>query len=100
MNINAVGPFGAKPKADLQQIAMIKRWVAARFELDDQVPVMVTELRCTEEGCPPLETVIAILDVPGQPRQHKLHKAMAEIIVDDIVALPNDAHTNIAETHG
>ena len=88
MNIN---PFGTKPKTDPQVGTRIKQWVAARFALNEDIPVMVTELRCTEPGCPPLETVIAILATPGQPRQYKLHKAMAEIIADDIVALLDEA---------
>lgn len=90
MNIHDFGPFGAKPKSDPQISTRIKQWVAARFALDEDTSVLVTELRCTEEGCPPLETVIAILETPGKPRQYKLHKSMAEIIADDIVALPNE----------
>ncbi len=49
------------------------------------VTVMVTELRCTEPGCPALETVIAILDTPGQPRQHKLQKPLADVTISDDV---------------
>jgi hypothetical protein len=40
--------------------------------------VMVTELRCSEPGCPPIETVIAILS-KGANRQHKLHKRIEEV---------------------
>jgi hypothetical protein len=61
--------------------------VREKFGLGDDVVVMVTELRCSEPGCPPLETVIAILDVPGSKRQYKLHKGAGDVAVEDITAL-------------
>jgi hypothetical protein len=75
---------GRRPQAT--QATSIKGWVAEAFSLAD-APVLVTELRCTEEGCPPLETVIVIMDGPGQQRQYKLHKAMADVTQSDIAAL-------------
>ena len=82
-----INPLNAKPKADPQQTAQIKAWVEHAFALPADTTVLVTELQCTEEGCPPLETVLAILATPGQPQQYKLHKAMAEVTVTDIQAL-------------
>ena len=66
---------------------VVKAWVKNVFQLDEFVTVMVTELECTEPGCPPLETVIAIMDQPGTPKQFKLHKRIAELTVADIEAL-------------
>lgn len=79
--------FNAAPGPGIAQIARIKDWVRDRFALGDDVVVMVTELRCSEPGCPPLETVIAILDGPGSKRQYKLHKGTAEVVRQDIIAL-------------
>lgn len=79
--------FGAQPRSDPAHLAAIKGWVAEALALPDDVTVMVTELRCTEPGCPPLETVIAVLR-PGQPpEQQKLHQASATITADDIRGL-------------
>ncbi len=89
MNINFGGPLGQRTKNDPQVIARVKDWAAASFALAEDVTVMVTELRCTEEGCPPIETVIAILDTPGQPRQFKVYKPMAEVTAEDIAAVAN-----------
>jgi hypothetical protein len=69
---------------------LIKEWVKSVFQLDESITVMVTELQCTEPGCPPLETVIAIMDRPGMPRQYKLHKAIAEVTLADIEGLRED----------
>lgn len=94
MNINFGGPLGQRSKNDPQVIARVKDWVAANFALAEDVTVMVTELRCTEEGCPPIETVIAILDTPGSPRQYKVYKPLAEVTPADIAAVAsgNDEH--------
>ena len=58
---------------------------------------MVTELKCLEEGCPPVETVIAILDAPGSTRQYKVHKPVMDIEYEDVVSLakkPAERHDN------
>ena len=72
----------------------VKRWVRELFALADEVTVMVTELRCSEPGCPPLETVIAILTENGN-RQHKLHKSIEEVAEDDVRSLVADAVPSI-----
>jgi len=76
--------FDPKPPANTEQIRQIQSWVKDRLELDEEAIVMVSELRCSEPGCPPLETMIAVLDGPGQRRQFKFHKAIAEMTTDDI----------------
>ena len=82
-----INPFGSKQKNDPARIAAIKGWVIEAFHLSDDISLMVTELQCTEEGCPPLETVIAILDSPGNPRQYKVFKPLAEVTAEDIAAV-------------
>ena len=81
--------LGSRPKADPRKIASIKEWAAEVFRLPADASVLVTELRCTEPGCPPLETVIAILDQPGKPRQYKVPKALAEVTFLDVRKLAN-----------
>ena len=79
--------FDSQPKYDSNRIAAIKGWAADVFRLQDSATVFVTELRCSEPGCPPLETVIAVLDTPGKPRQHKIPKAIADVTFADVLAL-------------
>lgn len=79
--------FGGVPKPDREKLSLVKEWVHQRFELGEDAVVMVTELRCTEPGCPPLETVIAILEGPGSKRQFKLHKSVADLTPEDIAAI-------------
>jgi hypothetical protein len=79
--------LAARPAHDPDRIAAIKGWVAIAFALPEEVAVMVTELHCTEPGCPPLETVIAIMDRPGRPRMHKIHKGIADVTESDVLTM-------------
>lgn len=79
--------FEPKPPANSAKVEEIRAWLANRLMLTEQAVVMVSELRCTEPGCPPLETVIAIMNGPGQRRQFKVHKSVSEISATDLEAL-------------
>jgi hypothetical protein len=79
--------FGKQPNADLEAVARIKGWVREVMDLADDVVVMVTELRCAEDDCPDVETVLAVLGEPGKARKHKLLKPMAEVTLDDVMSL-------------
>jgi hypothetical protein len=68
-------------------IAAIKNAVSLRLELGEDDYVMVTELRCAEEGCPPLETVIAVLRKDQQKRAYKIHKPIGDITATDLQQL-------------
>jgi hypothetical protein len=81
--------FGSRPRHHPGRIAEIKEWAAEVFRLPAETSVLVTELHCTEAGCPPLETVIAVLDEPGRPRQYKIHKAIADVSFADVLHLAN-----------
>jgi len=62
----------------------IKAWVREWLALDDEVTILVTELQCHEPGCPPVETVMALLR-QGQPtEQMKIHLPMAEVTREDV----------------
>lgn len=82
-----IGPFGARSTSDAGRGARIKGWAARAFGLEDGTPMTVAELRCMEPGCPPVETVIAILGTPGPPRQYKVHKPMSEVTFEDVAGL-------------
>jgi len=61
--------FQSHSPGDPQHVAAVKRWTADAFQLTEDTTVMVTELRCTEPGCPPLETVIALFHPQTGTRQ-------------------------------
>jgi len=84
MALNILIPRGL---GDPNITRQIKQWVKDTFELNEETPVMVTEFRCAEPGCPPLETVIAIMGPGNNKSQHKLHKSIREVDAKDIVRL-------------
>lgn len=75
-----------KPKStgDAQRI---KALVRGRFGVAEDTTVMVSELRCHEDGCPDVETVIALMSGAGQRQSWKIAKPMTEISDGDIAAL-------------
>jgi hypothetical protein len=83
--------FNGRRRIDANQVACIKAWVRAHWDLPEETTVMVTELECREPGCPPIETVIAVLEGPGKTRQYKIHKTAAEVIRQDVETLANSS---------
>lgn len=79
--------FGGKRTIPMGQADRIKAWAQDVFHLNDETTVMVTELECREPGCPPIETVIAVLKGPGNTQQYKIHKPAGEISLSDVEAL-------------
>jgi hypothetical protein len=74
--------FGQGPRPDPAAIARLKVWAREAFGLPDDAAVLVTELRCAEDDCPDVETVIAVLGEPGMARRHKLLKPVGEVTRD------------------
>jgi hypothetical protein len=88
------GPFDFGTSArdrDPGRAAGIRRWAEVAFALGEDDSVMVTELRCREPGCPPLETVIALLGAGSPTRRHTIHKPMADVTEEDVRALASRA---------
>ena len=63
----------------------IKEALRAALSLPDGTTVTVTELACLEEGCAPIETVVALLRPDAPPLQHKLHKPTDAVDAEDLM---------------
>ncbi|MEY4167579.1 MAG: hypothetical protein RIR52_1403 [Acidobacteriota bacterium] len=95
MKFNFDGPSDSSPRPDPQRTAEIRRWTAEVFNLTEGTKVLVAELQCMDEECPPIETVIAVLDTPGSARQYKIHKPVMDIEYADVISLaqkPEEDH--------
>ena len=75
-----------RPAADPSARERVRGWVLEAFALPDDSFVLVTELACSEPGCPPLETAL-VIDRPGGVSMQTIHKATADISREDILAL-------------
>jgi len=72
-------------KASSEKTKQIKQWIYQALQIDDEISISLSQLQCTEPGCPPIETVINIMTNPVQ--QYKIHKSIAEIEYTDINSL-------------
>ena len=76
-----------RPRRDPALIRQIKDWAYECLPISAEATVTVMELECREPGCPPLETVVAAIEQEQGTRQWKLHKAMPDITLADVVEL-------------
>ena len=76
---------GSKPKTNLDMVRKIKGTLEKALSLPDSATISITELACLEEGCPPVETVVELLQAGSNPLQHKFHKPAGEFKAADLV---------------
>lgn len=72
-------------KASSEKMKQIKQWIYQALQIDDEISISLSQLQCTEPGCPPIETVINVMTNPVQ--QYKIHKSITEIEYTDISLL-------------
>jgi hypothetical protein len=78
---------GRGAAANGQKIKEIKQWVQDALALPPETTILITELACTEPGCPPLETVVALLRGPANNVQQKIHRSIADVTKEEIETL-------------
>lgn len=65
-----------------EHIRQIKTWVYEALNLPTDTPISISQLQCHEPGCPPVETVIAVMSQPAQT--FKIHAAVEQITANDV----------------
>ena len=73
-----------RPRPDLKSVRWVKELISQRLSLPDNVTLAVAELRCHEEGCPPIETVATVRYEDGQIKKWRFAKPLKYISRDDI----------------
>ncbi|MGX1855509.1 hypothetical protein OIU91_11445 [Streptomyces sp. NBC_01456] len=95
-------PLGSRPRPS-PKLCELKESVRALLGLGEDTAVVVRQLACTEPGCPPLETVIAVLPMDAPARRWTLHHPAEQITEEHLrtalLATPHDA-TNDAPDEG
>ncbi|MCW6004442.1 hypothetical protein K1W54_07570 [Micromonospora sp. CPCC 205371] len=74
--------------------AALKAAVRDVLSLDDSDTVVIQQLACAEPGCPPVETVVAVLSATEAPRRWTIHKPTADVTGDDIRVTLTQPHTH------
>lgn len=78
--------MGVSRSRDPAAVERVKGFVRDAWDLGEHETVMVAELRCSEPGCPPVETSISALGESGT-RQRKVHKPVVEVTREDVARL-------------
>jgi hypothetical protein len=73
-------------------LAALKQHVRTELALDEQDSILITELNCTEPGCPPVETVIAVLPPGAEPRRWTVHHPLSELTPDLLTQALHENH--------
>lgn len=79
------GKTSANHAQNKQAVARVKAWIAEVVDATGAV-VMVTELKCTDEGCPPFDTVMALLR-EGTNDKRVLHCAVKDVTREEVVRI-------------
>ena len=64
----------------------VRTWAREHFNLADGETIMVSELPCSDPGCPPVETHLVFWTQAGR-HQFKVFKPLAEVVPDDLLGL-------------
>lgn len=67
--------FADRSKTSPALASRIKEWVRHRAGVGKEASITVAELACTEPGCPPVETVVAVFAPGRSPPQGKAPQA-------------------------
>jgi hypothetical protein len=86
--------FAKKDNSVAENSVKVKRWVElwlAEFSENNKedlnLPtVMVSELKCTEEGCTPIETVISLLHSSAGNKSGKIFKPIKDVTHKDTIS--------------
>ena len=75
--------FSKPPPTNPEKLAQIKSWTTELLALNQSTPISISQLRCHEPGCSPIETVIAVMTT--SPQTYKVHKAASDVDYQDVV---------------
>lgn len=93
--------FASRAPRNSERADAIKAQIATELGLGEDATVMVSELTCLEEGCPPVETIIAVFPSAGERLQFKIHRSIQEITAHDIRQMcSQQIHPSSETNHG
>jgi G3E family GTPase len=80
-------PFGRHIEISPYTLEQIRYWMRQNFNFPKEIPIVIKEVPCVKEKCPPIETSIMAMEKNAPPRAFKVQKPINEITFDHIYAL-------------
>lgn len=82
-----VDPFGQKIDVSTFVFDQIRYWVRTILEFPGDAPIVIKEVPCVKEGCPPVETAIMVFLKNEPPRVFKILARVHEVTFDHVYNL-------------
>ena len=82
-----VDPFGHKIDVSIFVFDQIRYWVQTILEFPPDAPIVIKEVPCVKEGCPPVETAIMVFLKNEPPRVFKILARVHEVTFDHVYNL-------------
>ena len=79
--------FESAPKPDPAATRRLKDWTRELLALDEDVALTVNELRCADEDCPDVETIIGVLYGHGRQERWTVDAPAAEVTCGQLAAV-------------
>ncbi|HEY1364811.1 MAG TPA: GTP-binding protein [Xanthobacteraceae bacterium] len=80
-------PFGRHIEISPQALEQIRYWMRQNFNFANDVPIVIKEVPCIKERCPPIETSIMAMERNAPPLAFKVQCPINEITFDHIYDL-------------
>jgi G3E family GTPase len=80
-------PFGRYIEISPYTLEQIRYWMRQNFNFPKEVPIVIKEVPCVKDKCPPIETSIMAMETNAPPRAFKVQKPINEITFDHIYNL-------------
>jgi G3E family GTPase len=80
-------PFGRYIEISPHTLEQIRYWMRQNFNFANDVPIVIKEVPCIKESCPPIETSIMAMEKNAPPRAFKVQRPINEITFDHIYNL-------------
>jgi G3E family GTPase len=80
-------PFGRYIEISPYTLEQIRYWMRQNFNFPNEVPIVIKEVPCVKDKCPPIETSIMAMEKNAPPRAFKVQKPINEITFDHIYNL-------------
>lgn len=82
-----VDPFGQKIDVSSFVFDQIRYWVQTILEFPPDAPIVIKEVPCVKEGCPPVETAIMVFLKNEPPRVFKILARVHQVTFDHVYNL-------------
>jgi G3E family GTPase len=80
-------PFGRYIEISPYTLEQIRYWMRQNFNFNKDVAILIKEVPCVKDKCPPIETAIMAMQPNAPPRAFKVQKPINEITFDHIYNL-------------